>query len=155
MKTIIVYFSWSNNTKNLVNDINKTFNFDILRIERKVPYSTDYNICAYKEAKEEWENGIYPEIKEINIDLNQYDKILLFFPIWWYTFPHAIGTFITNNLKDYKGKVILFENSYTNDRQYVFNSLKDFKALNSSINVRDGLFNKSVSDHIKYIKENN
>lgn len=155
MKTIIVYFSWSNNTKNLVNDINKTFNFDILRIERKVPYSTDYNICAYKEAKEEWENGIYPEIKEINIDLNQYDKILLFFPIWWYTFPQAIGTFITNNLKDYKGKVILFENSYTNDRQYVFNSLKDFKALNSSINVRDGLFNKSVSDHIKYIKENN
>ena len=155
MKTIIVYFSWSNNTKNLVNDINKIFNFDILRIERKIPYSTDYNICAYKEAKEEWENGIYPEIKEINIDLNQYDKILLFFPIWWYTFPQAIGTFITNNLKDYKGKVILFENSYTNDRQYVFNSLKDFKALNSSINVRDGLFNKSVSDHIKFIKENN
>lgn len=75
MKTIIVYFSWSNNTKKLVNDINKTFNFDTLRIERKEPYSGDYNICAYKEAKEEWENGIYPEIKEINIDLNQYDKI--------------------------------------------------------------------------------
>lgn len=29
MKTIIVYFSWSNNTKNLVEKLNQDFKFDV------------------------------------------------------------------------------------------------------------------------------
>ena len=53
MKTLIAYFSWSNNTKSLVEKINEKFNYDIVRIERAVPYSDNYDICAYKEAKEE------------------------------------------------------------------------------------------------------
>lgn len=81
MKTCIVYFSWSNNTKNLVEDLNKNFNYDIFRVERENPYSRDYNTCAYVEAKEEVEKHIYPEIKPLKTDFNSYDKILLFFPI--------------------------------------------------------------------------
>ena len=53
MKDIIVYFSWSNNTKRLVEAINQELKDDVVRIERKNPYSTDYNQCAYVEAKEE------------------------------------------------------------------------------------------------------
>lgn len=37
MKNLIVYFSWSNNTKNLIETINKQFGFDVVRIERKKP----------------------------------------------------------------------------------------------------------------------
>ena len=55
MKTLIIYFSWSNNTKRLVESVNREFNFDVVRLERKVPYSDDYNTCAYVEAKEEVE----------------------------------------------------------------------------------------------------
>ena len=95
MKNLIVYFSWSNNTKRLVEDLNKTFNFDIVRIFREVPYSEDYDTCAYKEAKEEVEKQIHPAIKKMNVDFNSYDNILLFFPIWWYTFPMPVGTFIS------------------------------------------------------------
>ena len=61
MKNLIVYFTWSNNTKKLVLDINKEFNFDILRIDRKKPYSENYNTCAYVEAKEEVSKHIFPE----------------------------------------------------------------------------------------------
>ena len=46
MKTFIVYFSWSNNTKRLVEEVNKKFDFDVVRIEREIPYSNDYNECA-------------------------------------------------------------------------------------------------------------
>lgn len=152
MKTLIAYFSWSNNTKKLVEGINKHFNFDVVRIERKQPYSNDYNQCAYVEAKEEVENVIHPEIKDININYNDYDNILLFFPIWWYTYPMPIGTFI-EKLKGYKGKVVLFANSYTNDIQYVKNSINDFKKVNQNINVENGLFNKTVEEHISFIKK--
>lgn len=150
MNSLIVYFSWSNNTKRLVEDLNKKFNYDILRIERKIPYSTDYNTCAYVEAKEEVEKKIYPEIKELGIDVNKYERILLFFPIWWYTFPMPVGTFI-KHIKGYKGEVIVFANSYTNDPQYMVNSMRDLNNIDVTINFKEGLFNKSVDEHINYL----
>lgn len=153
MKRIIVYFSWSNNTKNLVSEINKELNFPVVRIDRIESYSTDYNECAYKEAKEEHDKKIFPKIKELNVDFSLYDEVLLFFPIWWYTFPMPIATFAREYLKDYKGRVILFENSYTNDTTYVKNSHDDFIKIVPNVKVIDGLFNKDVKTHLKYIKE--
>ena len=81
MKNLIVYFSWSNNTKKLVEQIHQKFNFDTVRIERSIPYSRDYNECAYVEAKEEVEKKIHPSIKEVNLDVKGCDNILLLFPI--------------------------------------------------------------------------
>ena len=118
MKTLIIYFSWSNNTKKLVEEINSKFTYDVVRIERKIPYSSIYDQCAYVEAKEEWEKRLLPEIKEITVDVSLYERILLFFPIWWYTFPMPIGTFVKEGLNGYKGKVVVFANSYTNDPKY-------------------------------------
>ena len=100
MKTLIAYFSWSNNTKRLVEEVNKKFDFDVVRIERETPYSEDYNECAYVEAKDEVSKHIHPEIKKLDIDFDGYDIILLFAPIWWYTVPMSILTFI-EELKSY------------------------------------------------------
>ena len=152
MKTLIVYFSWSNNTKTLVENINKQFNYDLVRIEREIPYSDDYDICAYKEAKEEVTEKIHPSIKDLNINVGQYDRILLFFPIWWYTFPMPIATFI-ESIKGYKGKVYVFANSYTNDPQYMVNSMNDLKVIDPQAQFREGLFNKSINEHIAFIKK--
>ncbi len=153
MKTLIVYFSWSNHTKKLVEEINSSFDYDVLRIERKVPYSEDYNQCAYVEAKKEWEKRELTEIKEVKSDIHLYDRILLFFPIWWYTFPMPVGTFVKENLKGYEGKVVAFANSYTNDPQYMANSLKDLRELNPKLDIKEGLLNKSVEEHISLIKK--
>lgn len=65
-----------------------------------------------------------------------------------------IATLI-DKLKDYKGEIVLFENSYTNDLKYVENSLSDFKKINPSLNVKQGLFNKSSNEHIEFIKKLN
>ncbi len=153
MKTLIAYFSWSNNTKKLIEEINENFDYDTLRIERKVPYSEDYNQCAYVEAKKEWKERELVEIKDIKLDINSYDRILLFFPIWWYTFPMPIGTFVKKNLEGYKGEVIVFANSYTNDRQYMANSLKDLMELNPKLDIKEGLLNKSAKEHVSLIKK--
>ncbi len=153
MKTLIAYFSWSNNTKKLIEEVNGNFNYDVIRIERKIPYSKDYNQCAYVEAKKERNERELVEIKDIQFNISSYDRILLFFPIWWYTFPMPIGTFVKNNLKEYKGEVIVFANSYTNDPQYMANSLKDLKELNPNLDIKEGLLNKSVEEHISLIKK--
>ncbi len=150
MNNLMVYFSWSNNTKKLVEKVNQKFNFDVVRIERTIPYSTDYDKCAYVEAKEEVEKKIHPAIKDINVDINKYDNILLFFPIWWYTFPMPIGTFL-EQIKGFQGKVYLFANSYTNDPQYMTNSLKDCKKIDAKMKFETGLFNKSIEEHLKFI----
>lgn len=152
MKNLIIYFSWSGNTDKLVKEANKKFGYDVIRIERKEPYSEDYDTCAYVEAKGEWEKHIHPEIIGLDIDVNVYDRILLFYPIWWYTFPMPVATLI-EKLKDFKGEIIMFENSYTNDSKYVDNSMKDFKKINNTLNVKQGLFNKSVKEHIEYIEK--
>ena len=151
MKTLIVYFTWSNNTKKLVDGINADSRIDVLQIKRKVPYSTDYHTCAYVQAKEEYEKKISPEIEEITVDFDQYDRILLFFPIWWYTFPMPIATF-AERIKDYKGKVEVFANSYTNDPQYMVNSLRDLKKIAPRVDFTQGLFNKSIKEHIEYLR---
>ena len=152
MKRAIVYFSWSNNTRKLVEEINKTLNLDVYRVERLVPYSDDYNTCAYVEAKEEVDKKILPSIKEMNIDTSSYDEILLFFPIWWYTFPMPIATFVKEYLKDFKGRVLIFANSYTNDPQYMVNSLRDLKELNNNVSFENALFNRTVKEHLEYLK---
>lgn len=151
MKNLIIYFSWSGNTSGLVEKTNKYFEFDVVKIDRKEPYSEDYDTCAYVEAKEEWQKRIYPDITGLNVDVDNYDRILLFFPIWWYTFPMPIGTLV-KELKGYKGKIVLFENSYTNDPKYALNSLADFRKIDSDLDVIQGLFNKSVDEHVKFIE---
>ena len=153
MKTLIAYFSWSNNTKNLIEKINKDFNYDVVRIERKRPYSDDYNTCAYVEAKEEVEKNIFPEINRIDVEFNDYDRILLFFPIWWYTFPMPVGSFI-KSLNGYKGKIIVFANSYTNDPQYMTNSIRDLERIDNKLNFVKGLFNDSLAKHKEFIRNN-
>lgn len=154
MKNLIIYFSYSGNTERLIKETNKAFGFDVAKIERVEPYSEDYDTCAYVEAKEEWQKNIHPSIKGLDVNVNDYDRLLIFFPIWWYTFPMPIATLI-DKLKDYKGEIVLFENSYTNDLKYVENSLSDFKKINPSLNVKQGLFNKSSNEHIEFIKKMN
>lgn len=152
MKNLIVYFSQSGNTDKLVKEVNNQFGYKVERIERKIPYSSDYNTCAYVEAKEEWKNKTYPEINNVDVDFAEYDNILLFFPIWWYTFPMSIASFV-QTLKGYKGAVYVFANSYTNDPKYMVNSMKDLRNIDNSIDYREGLFNKSAKEHIDFIKK--
>lgn len=153
MNQCIVYFSWSGNTERLAKGVSKELDIPIYRLERETPYSDDYNSVAYGEAKKEKEEWILPKIKKIEgFDHNAYDRILLFFPVWWYTFPLPVASFL-KELKDYKGEVYMFPNAYSNDPKYLDNSIRDGKKENPSLNIKEGLFNKDLRKHISFIKE--
>lgn len=150
-KNLIAYFSWSGNTERLANNLAKELGIETVKIERAVPYSEDYNECAYVEAKEEVKTKNHPQIRPINVDFANYDNILVFFPIWWYTMPMPVLTFL-DSLKGYQGKVYLFANSYTNDPAYVDNYMRDTLESCPDLNINQGLFNQHLSRHVEFIK---
>ncbi|MGI5990398.1 MAG: flavodoxin [Lachnospiraceae bacterium] len=144
MKTLIAYFSYSGNTKKIAEQLQEKTNGELFRIETVKPYSSDYQTCAYKEAKQEYEQDIHPAIKKPLPDIAAYDKIIVAFPIWWYTCPKVILSFFEAYPDWQKKTVYLFANSYTDDPKYMETSLKDVKACANNADIRRGLFNGEI-----------
>jgi flavodoxin len=154
MKTLIAYFSWSGNTEKIAKQLSVKTGGEMYRIERRNPYSKDYNTCAYVEAKEEIDKKIRPEIKYPLPDLQKYDKVILAFPIWWYTSPMPVWTFL-ESYPDLKGKTIyIFANSYTDDPKYFTTSIADAKASAPTADIQPGLFNGEIKRLDQWLKKN-
>ena len=102
-KKLVVFFSYTGNTKKIAESIQKKLNCDILEIKPVKPYSTDYQTVVDDEQNNE-SSKKKPEIQSIDKDLSQYDEIIVGSPVWWYTFAPVIRTFLSEN--DLKGKII-------------------------------------------------
>lgn len=102
-KKLVVFFSYTGNTKKIAESIQKKLNCDILEIKPVKPYSTDYQTVVDDEQNNE-SSKKKPEIQSIDKDLSQYDEIIVGSPVWWYTIAPVIRTFLSEN--DLKGKII-------------------------------------------------
>lgn len=91
-KKLIVYYSYTGNTRKIAESIKQKLNCDILEIKPVVPYSTDYQTVVDQEQNNSSANKT-PEIQDINVDLSKYDEIILGTPVWWYTIVPVIRTF--------------------------------------------------------------
>lgn len=99
-KKLVVYYSYTGNTKMIAERIQKILNCDVLEIKPVIPYSTDYQTVVDEEQNNE-STGKTPEIEKIDKDLSKYDEIIVGTPVWWYTIAPVIRTFLKeNNLKD-------------------------------------------------------
>ncbi|MBR6165800.1 MAG: NAD(P)H-dependent oxidoreductase [Clostridia bacterium] len=124
MKTLVAYFSWSGNTIPIAEKLAKKAHGDLFRIEREIPYSTDYHTCAYEEAKEEADRHLHPAIKGPLPDLSGYDAVMIAFPVWWYTMPAPVMTFL-EGCPDWQGKKLyVFANAYSDIPSQFTNSVR-------------------------------
>ncbi|MFU2360067.1 MAG: flavodoxin [Phascolarctobacterium sp.] len=89
-KTLIAYFTRTGITKKLAEDTAKQTGADLFAIEPVKEYSSSYLICV-GQAKLE--------------NLQNYDIIVVMFPIWWFTCPNIILTFLEEN--DLSGKTVI------------------------------------------------
>lgn len=131
-KTLIVYYSFSGNSKKVAEYVKDKLNADILELEPKIPFSSDYN-----EVVDEWQNNDIKrdvEIKEININLDEYNKIVLITCVWWYGISPVMKKF----LKDYdlSNKDIIVSAS---NAGWIGHSFKDYKALLPNSNIKGEL----------------
>lgn len=100
---LIVYFSHSGNTHKLTEMIQAETGADVFRLTPVEEYGDD----LFERAQDELNNGIRPELTELpeQETIDQYDTILLGFPIWWYDLPMPVWTFLESC--DLSGKTII------------------------------------------------
>lgn len=133
MSKLIVYFSYTNNTRTIANKIKDKLNCDILEIKTIIPYSEDYQSVVDDEQNSEASNHL-PEIQDINIDLSKYDEIILGTPVWWYRPVPAIRTFLTQN--DLSDKTIKL---FATNAGWLGRTFKEIKSLCPNSIVKEGM----------------
>lgn len=123
MKTLVVYYSYSGNTKSVAKYLANKINAKAVEITTKVAYSSDYDKVV-EDAKSEIRNGFTPEINSLDVNINDFDTIILGTPVWWYTFAPAVRSFLTKyNLE---GKRIL---PFATNGGWLGHTFKDIEKL--------------------------
>lgn len=140
-KILIGYFSHTGNTRKTANQIHELVGGDIVEIKTETPYPTNYNECADL-AKREKESNARPKLSTKVADMNSYDVIFVGYPIWWYTAPMAIHTFLESY--DLSGKTVIpFCTSGGSD---VAESMDAIKNLCPNSTVLQGLTANNLND---------
>ena len=154
MNKIVCYFSCSGITKSVASMISNTLNTDIFEIEPSIPYTSDDLDWTNKNSRTSIEmndKNSRPSIKSSG-DISKYDTVIIGFPVWWYTAPTIINTFIESNNFDGK-KVYIF---VTSGSSTVDSSFNDLKEKYPNINFISGKrFNSGVlkEDILSWINE--
>lgn len=133
MSKLIIYFTYTGNTKIIADKIKEKLNCDILEIKTVTPYSEDYDTVVNDEQNSEASNHL-PEIKDINIDLSHYDEIILGTPVWWYRPVPAIRTFLSQN--NLSGKII---KPFATNAGWLGRTFNEIKALCPDSTVYEGM----------------
>ena len=103
---LIAYFSASGVTKDVAEKIASENGYDVFEIqptETYTPADLDWTDKNSRSTIEMNDKEFRPPIKE-TCDVSNYDIVAIGFPVWWYTAPTIINTFIES--VDLTGKTI-------------------------------------------------
>lgn len=112
-KTLIAYYSYTNNVHTIVNRLQQQIEADVIRIE---PATKGLNYAANNYAigsaqisairSNPDDVSSYPAIDPVNIRLDQYDTIIIAAPLWWSNMAAPMQTFLFHYGKKMAGKNI-------------------------------------------------
>lgn len=107
-KTLVAYFSAQGHTKAVAEKIASLCGADLFEIVPEQPY-TEADLDGWNESargtRESKDRTTRPAVASKVEDMGRYDTIYLGFPIWWYTAPTIINTFLEQY--DTSGKTII------------------------------------------------
>lgn len=110
---LVAFFSASGVTKKYAMSLVSHLKADYYEITPSKLYSKldlNYENPMSRSSIEMRKKDARPEFIKRNIDISKYERIYLGFPIWWYTAPRIINTFLEAH--DFKDKeIILFATS--------------------------------------------
>ena len=107
-KILVAYFSASGNTRDVAKELAKLLNADLYEIKPAVPYTkADLNWMdkSSRSTLEMKDKNSRPEIIKNDIDVSGYDMVLVGFPIWWYTAPTIVNSFL--EAYDFSNKIVV------------------------------------------------
>lgn len=107
-KILIAYFSATNTTEGVAEQIADSLSADIYEIVPEQPYTDadlDYHDDNSRSTIEMNDPSVRPAISGSVEDMEQYNIIFIGYPIWWGEAPRIVSTFIENY--DFSGKIIV------------------------------------------------
>ena len=112
-KTLVAFFSASGNTKRVAEKLAAAIDSDLYEIKPAVPYTSadlNWRDRHSRSSVEMNDPSSRPELTDYHANIAGYDRIFLGFPIWWYTAPTIVRSFLESY--DFTGKtIILFATS--------------------------------------------
>jgi len=132
-KLLTTFFSATGTTKKVAEILSKELNSDLYEIIPEKKYTSE-DLDGYNEKSRTYiehnTKNCRPKIKDKIVNIEEYDIILVGFPIWWHIAPPIINTFL--EMYDFKEKkIILFGTSMSDDFGNTLSFLKD--SCNSNI----------------------
>ena len=93
-KVLIIYYSLTGHTKEIAQQIADKTNGSLYEIETIETYSSP---SVYMKSKKELSSKNYPALKQKPLpNLAEYDIVFIGGPVWWYTMPPALYSFLIN-----------------------------------------------------------
>lgn len=88
-KVLVLYYSQTDNTKTVAEEIASLLGADIEEIVSENPYDGDFKATIDRCLKER-EEGVLPEVKPLQADLAGYDIVFLGYPVWFGTYAPPV-----------------------------------------------------------------
>ena len=148
MSKLIAYFSASGVTGSKAEELARAIGADLYEIAPAVRYTSadlDWMNKKSRSSVEMNDKSSRPALAETDHDFSAYDEIYIGFPIWWYTAPTIINTFLETY--DFTGKkIVLFA---TSGGSSIDRAVKDLKKQYPSLDIAGGkLLNGKVTGDI-------
>lgn len=154
-KVLVAYFSASGTTKDVAQQLAEVAGADLHEIKPEQPYTDadlDWRNKQSRSSVEMQDRKSRPAITSKLQNMKDYDVVYVGFPIWWYTCPTIINTFM--EAYNFQGKIVI--PFATSGGSSIKKACEDLKATYPNINWKEGkLMNHSTKDDLKKWVENN
>ena len=148
-KVLVAYFSASGVTKGVAQQLAEVTGGTLHEIKPAQPYTDadlDWRNKQSRSSVEMQDKSSRPAITDKLKNMQDYDIIYIGFPIWWYTCPTIINTFM--EAYDFKGKTII--PFATSGGSSIKKACEDLKAAYPDVNWKEGkLLNRASKKELE------
>ncbi len=153
-KILVVYYSLTGNTKDIANIIKNETGADIFEIKSEFDY---YRKDVEEVVKKHLSEGYKPKLTSSLQNIDQYDLIFIGSPVWWFSVPPPVMSFLSQY--ELKGKKVVpfctCGSDYGDFFKQIEKECSDAKLLKSISFTKNQLSNKKnvEKDIIEWLKE--
>jgi len=133
MKSVVIFYSYGGNTRRIAEKIGTSIGADLAEIQTVKPYTGSYNDVV-NQGQREVDSGFLPEIQPLQVDMSQYDTVILGTPVWWYTAAPAMNSFLHS--ADLSGKTVY---PFATNGGWIGHTFQDIAKSCRNADVRTGL----------------
>ena len=136
-KTLVAYFSASGTTKGVAQQLSEVAGADLHEIKPEKTYTDadlDWNDKQSRSSVEMQDKQSRPAIKDKLQNMQDYDVVYVGFPIWWYTCPTIINTFM--EAYNFQGKTVI--PFATSGGSSIKKACEDLKAAYPNVDWKEG-----------------